>query len=97
MYVSRSFCSDYFLLCINIDCDMSPIYNKTVTNIQRNVHKWQLANHINLQEYKLNTHKLVDDIINRMMHCVVETATVLYIITTLMVFIMLYYQYCINL
>ena len=42
---------------------MSPIYNETVANIQRNVHKWQLANDINLQEYELNTHKLADDII----------------------------------
>ena len=43
--------------------DMPPIYNETVVNIQRNVHKWQLANDINLQEYELNTHKLADDII----------------------------------
>ena len=100
MYVSNDIlCSDHFPSCIKIVCDMTPIYNKTVTNIQRNVHKWQLANDVNLQLYELNTHKLhvVDDIINRMMHCVVETAIVLYAITTLIVFVMLYYQYCINL
>ena len=96
MYVINNIvCSDHFPLCLNIDCDMPPIHNETVANIQRNVHKWQVANDINLQEHELNTHKLADDIIR--MHCVVETAIVLYIITTLMVFIMLYYQYCINL
>ena len=42
---------------------MTVIYNEAVANIQRNVHKWQLANEINFQEYELNTHKLADDII----------------------------------
>ena len=56
-------CSDHFPVCFNIEDDMPPIYNETVANIQRNDHKWQLANDMNLQEYELNTHKLADDII----------------------------------
>ena len=93
MYVINGIvCSDQFPLCLNIDCDKLPIYNETVANIQRNVHIWQLANTVNLQEYILDTHKIADDIIIPMMHCVVETAIVLYIRTTLMVFIMLHYQ-----
>ena len=64
MYVINDFvCSDHFPLCINIDCDMPSICNEAMANIQRNVHKWQLANDINLQEYELNTHKEADDII----------------------------------
>ena len=58
-------CSDHFPLCLNIDCDMPPIYNETVANIQRNVHKWQLANDINLQEYELNTHIPISRVVER--------------------------------
>ena len=51
-------CSDHFQLCIDIDCDIPPIYNGTVVNCRRNVYKWQAANAINLHDYELNTHNL---------------------------------------
>ena len=64
MYVNNDIvCSDHFPLCIDIDCDIPPIYNETVVNCQRNVYKWQFANDINLCDYELNTHKLANDII----------------------------------
>ena len=64
MYVNNDIvCSDHFPLCIDIDCDIPPIYNETVVNCQRNVYKWQFANDINLYDYELNIHKLANDII----------------------------------
>ena len=40
MYVNNDIvCSDHFPLCIDIDCDIPPIYNETVVNCQRNVYK----------------------------------------------------------
>ena len=40
MYVNNDIvCSDHFPLCIDIDCNIPPIYNETVVNCQRNVYK----------------------------------------------------------
>ena len=98
MYVINGIvCSDQSPLCLNIDCDMPLIYNESVANMQRNVHKWQLVNIVNLQEYKLDTHKLADDIIIpydalccRNSNCTLHN-------NDIDGFIMLYCQYCINL
>ena len=81
MYVNNDIvCSDHIPLCIDIDGDISQIYNKTVVNCQRNVYEWQFVNDINLSDYELNTHKLANDIIIPYNAYVVESLIVLYTI-----------------
>ena len=46
-------CSDHMPLCIEIECDIMPIYNSTFIKEPRDVCKWNLAGDKEKLSYKI--------------------------------------------
>ena len=56
-------CSDHFPLCIEVECDIIPLYNSTMTSVVNSSIQWHAAKDSDKLQYMIKSEKLVSKIV----------------------------------
>ena len=67
-------CSDHFPLCIEVICDVVPLYNSTMTSAVNSSTKWHAAKDSDKLQYMINSEELASKII---IHTLIHTALII--------------------